>query len=214
MKYRTIPVTSFQQNCSLVWCEATNEAAFIDPGGDIAQLLAVVEEENVKLTKIVLTHGHMDHAGGVGELITQLSLPIEGPHKEDLFWIAALDEQAKMMGFQPVPGFEPTRWLDDGDTVKVGNINLHVLHCPGHTPGHVVFYESQTSTAFVGDVLFNGAIGRTDFPRGNHQQLLDSIRKKLWPLGDNVTFIPGHGPNSTFGAERLSNPFVADKNFG
>lgn len=214
MKYQIIPVTPFQQNCSLVWCERTGDAAFVDPGGEVNRLLEAAKRANVRLTKILLTHGHMDHVGGTARLKRDLGLPIEGPHRDDLFWIDALDQQAKMMGFSPVDSFEPDRWLKDGDSVTVGDEVLSVHHCPGHTPGHVVFYHKSSSIAFVGDVLFNGSIGRTDFPKGDHDQLIHSIRDKLWPLGDDVTFIPGHGPNSTFGAERHNNPFVADKRFG
>ena len=214
MKFKTIPVTAFQQNCSLIWCEDTNEAALIDPGGDIQKLLAVVEEENVELTKILLTHGHMDHVGGTAELKSQFALPIIGPHIGDKFWIDGLPTQAQMMGFAPVETFQPDHWLVEGETVSVGNIELAVLHCPGHTPGHVVFYHEPSKLAFVGDVLFQGSIGRTDFPQGDYEQLVGSIREKLWPLGDEVTFIPGHGPNSKFGIERQTNPFVADSRFG
>lgn len=214
MKYRINPVTPFQQNCSLVWCEETGEAAFIDPGGEVDRLLAVVSDVGVKLTKILLTHGHMDHVGGTAELSRKLSLPIEGPHKGDLFWIEGLEQQAKMMGFPPVDVFQPDRWLEQGDIVTVGNVSLSVIHCPGHTPGHVIFFHEGSSMAFVGDVLFKGSIGRTDFPGSQHEDLINSIRNKLWPLGDDVTFIPGHGPNSTFGEERQHNAFVADTRFG
>lgn len=214
MKFCTIPVTHYQQNCSLLWCEETRQAAFVDPGGDVENLLAAVEERGLTIVKILLTHGHMDHVGGAAELSERLSVPIIGPHKDDEFWIQGLDGQAQMMGFAPVSIFEPTQWLVDGDSVSVGKINLSVHHCPGHTPGHVVFFNPPAAIAFVGDVLFSGSIGRTDFPRGNHEQLVQSIRQKLWPLGDDVTFIPGHGPLSTFGEERRNNPFVADMRFG
>ncbi len=214
MRHRIIPVTPFQQNCSLIWCEDTREAALIDPGGEVARLLHAVQAEELKLTKIILTHGHLDHVGGSAELVKMLKLPIEGPHKEDAFWIDALPDQATMMGFPPVESFTPDRWLVEGDEVHVGNIKLKVLFCPGHTPGHVVLFHAPSKLAFVGDVLFQGSIGRTDFPRGNHEQLIRSIREKLWPLGDDVKFVPGHGPCSTFGEERQSNPFVADTRFG
>lgn len=214
MQYRIIPVTPFQQNCSLVWCEDTLDAALIDPGGEVDRLLSAVQQAGVNLKKILLTHGHMDHVGGTAELVSRLRLPIEGPHRDDAFWIDALETQAQMMGFEPVGGFTPDRWLNEGDTVRVGNVEFQVRHCPGHTPGHVIFFDKSSATAFVGDVLFNGSIGRTDFPRGNYQQLVNAIRNRLWPLGDNVTFIPGHGPNSTFGHERKTNPFVADSRFG
>jgi len=214
MQYKIIPVTPFQQNCSLIWCEVTREAALIDPGGEVDRLLEAVDAHGVTLSKLLLTHGHLDHVGGTAELSSMLSLPIEGPHPDDEFWIKGLEQQAKMMGFSPVPVFEPSRWLDEGDTVSVGEIILQVRHCPGHTPGHVIFFHDGSDTAFVGDVLFKGSIGRTDFPRGNHPQLIDSIRTKLWPLGDEITFVPGHGPRSTFGEERQHNPFVADERFG
>ncbi len=214
MKYCTVPVTHYQQNCSLLWCEETGQAAFVDPGGDVDKLLAALSERELTLSKILLTHGHMDHVGGTAEISEKFSVPIIGPHKGDAFWIEGLGDQAKMMGFAPVSVFEPTQWLNDGDRVSVGNVELSVHHCPGHTPGHVVFFHKPTAQAFVGDVLFHGSIGRTDFPRGNHDQLIRSIREKLWPLGDDVNFVPGHGPQSTFGEERSNNPFVADMRFG
>lgn len=211
MRHRILPVTHYQQNCSLVWCERTNQAALIDPGGDVERLLAAVDEEGVTLTKIILTHGHLDHVGGTAELVAKLGLPVEGPHKDDSYWLNILDTQAQMMGFAPVERFTPNRWLNDGDTVTLGDQSLAVYHCPGHTPGHVVLHHVASKKAFVGDVLFKGSIGRTDFPKGNFEQLVNAIRTKLWPLGDDVTFVPGHGPTSTFGAERASNPFVSDK---
>ncbi|NVK42416.1 MAG: MBL fold metallo-hydrolase [Oceanospirillaceae bacterium] len=214
MKYSIIPVTPFQQNCSLIWCEETGKAAVVDPGGDLDKVLAQVAKQGVELEKILLTHAHIDHAGGTHELATLKGLPIEGPQRGDLFWIEGLAQQSKMFGFPPVHGFMPDRWLEDGDTVTVGQQRLQVLHCPGHTPGHVVFFHEESRLALVGDVLFQGSIGRTDFPRGDHQQLIDSIRNKLFPLGDDVTFIPGHGPLSTFGEERRNNPFVSDRRYG
>lgn len=208
LHYRTIPVTPFQQNCSIVWCDATHEAAFIDPGGDIEQLLAETRRLGVKPTQIWLTHAHIDHAGGAGELAQYLAIPIVGPHPGDQFWIDSLAQQSAAFGFAPAVPFTPTRWLHDGDSVQVGQETLQVRHTPGHTPGHVVFHAPQIDRAFVGDVLFAGSIGRTDFPGGNHQQLIDSIVTRLWPMGDQTVFIPGHGPESTFGRERRSNPFV------
>jgi len=204
-----IPVTSLQQNCSLVWCSKTMRGALIDPGGDLDRLKDAVRRAGVTLEKILLTHGHIDHCGLAGELAKELSLPIEGPHEDDRFWIARLDDDQGRFGV-PAHTFEPTRWLEDGDIVSFGKVELEVIHCPGHTPGHVVFFHRPTRFAFVGDVLFAGSIGRTDFPLGNHQDLLDAITGKLWPLGDEVTFVPGHGPTSTFGRERQSNPFVSD----
>ncbi len=210
MKFTIIPVTPFQQNCTLLWCEQTRRAAVVDPGGEVELILAAAEQASVELEKILLTHAHLDHAGGTAELASQFGLPIEGPHRDDQFWIDALPEQSRMFGLPPVEGFVPTRWLQQGDRVTFGNITLEVLHCPGHTPGHVVFFHRSERLAIVGDVLFRGSIGRTDFPRGDHATLIRSIREKLWPLGDDVRFIPGHGPMSTFGAERRTNPFVSD----
>ncbi|WP_114650148.1 MBL fold metallo-hydrolase [Pseudothauera hydrothermalis] len=208
---RTIPVTPFEQNCSLLWCDATGRAAVVDPGGDIERILAAVREEGVQVEKILITHGHIDHAGGTAALARQLKVPIEGPQEEDRFWIAGMPQQSKMFGFPDVDSFEPGRWLNDGDTVTVGAETLQVIHAPGHTPGHVVFFHPGSRLAIVGDVLFAGSIGRTDFPRGDHATLVASIRKKLFPLGDDVTFVPGHGPRSTFGQERAYNPYVADR---
>lgn len=211
MKYRIIPVTAFQQNCSLIWCEQTLKAAVVDPGGDLERIKLAVAEEGVELEKILLTHAHIDHAGGTAALAEEFALPIEGPHIEDKFWIDALPQQSQMFGFPPAKPFTPDRWLDDGDTVTVGEQHLQVIHCPGHTPGHVVFYHPESALALVGDVLFQGSIGRTDFPKGDHGTLIRSIREKLFPLGDDISFIPGHGPMSTFGEERRSNPFVAER---
>ncbi|UTA49696.1 MBL fold metallo-hydrolase [Simiduia sp. 21SJ11W-1] len=214
MQYKIIPVTPFQQNCSLIWCDETQEAALIDPGGDQHLLEAAIKQAGVRLTKIFLTHGHLDHVGATAALVKQYNLPVEGPHKEDAFWIDQLPMQCQMMGFAPVENFQPDRWLTEGDTLQLGNERLDVLFCPGHTPGHVVFYHAGRKLAWVGDVLFAGSIGRTDFPRGDYDTLVRAIREKLWPLGDDVSFVPGHGPMSTLGAERKSNPFVADHRFG
>jgi glyoxylase-like metal-dependent hydrolase (beta-lactamase superfamily II) len=208
LHYLTIPVTAFDQNCSLVWCDETLSAAVIDPGGDLTRILASVKRLGVKLEQIWLTHAHIDHAGGTGELAEMLNLPIVGPHSGDQFWIDGLAQQSRQFGFPPAQPFTPTRWLHDGDTVTVGKETLNVRHCPGHTPGHVVFHAPQIERAFVGDVLFAGSIGRTDFPQGDHDQLIDSITGRLWPMGDETVFIPGHGPESTFGRERKSNPYV------
>ena len=213
MKYQVIPVTPYQQNCSLLWCESTLEAVIVDPGGDLDRIKQAVAQAGVKLVKIINTHAHLDHVGGVATLAKELKLPIEGPHLEDDFWIQSLPDQAKMMGFPEAETFVPDRWLSCGDTVAVGSHTLEVKHCPGHTPGHVIFFSPESKLAIVGDVLFKGSIGRTDFPMGNHEQLITSIREKLWPLGDDVSFIPGHGPTSTFGVERRTNPFVADANY-
>ncbi|MET4000559.1 MBL fold metallo-hydrolase [Marinobacterium sp. MBR-109] len=211
MKYRIIPVTPFQQNCTLLWCEKTGKAAVVDPGGDLHLIKAAIAEEGVTLEKILLTHAHIDHAGGTAALSHELGLTIEGPGHEDEFWIEGLPKQSQMFGFPNVDVFTPDRWLEDGDRVSFGEVELQVIHCPGHTPGHVVFYHADSSLALVGDVLFQGSIGRTDFPRGDHATLIRSIKEKLLPLGDEIRFIPGHGPMSTFGQERLTNPFIASR---
>jgi glyoxylase-like metal-dependent hydrolase (beta-lactamase superfamily II) len=208
MRYTIIPVTPYEQNCTLLFCEETRKASLVDPGGDLDILLDTVKQQGVALESILVTHGHLDHVGGVAALSKQLALPIIGPHLEDEFWIQALPEQCRMFGFPKSDSFVPNRWLKDGDYVEIGNEKLQVLHCPGHTPGHVVFYSASANLAIVGDVLFKGSIGRTDFPKGDYQTLIDSIQLKLWPLGQDVAFIPGHGPMSTFGAEMRSNPFV------
>lgn len=209
LKYLTVPVTPFAQNCSIVWCDQTMEAAVIDPGGDLEKIEAAVQRLGLKLGQIWLTHTHIDHAGGTAELAKRHGLPITGPHPGDQFWIDALAEQSRMFGFPQAEAFVPARWLKDGDTVQVGGSVLNVRHTPGHTPGHVVFHSPEAKRAFVGDVLFAGSIGRTDFPGGNHAELISSITERLWPMGNDTVFIPGHGPESTFGQERQSNPFVA-----
>jgi glyoxylase-like metal-dependent hydrolase (beta-lactamase superfamily II) len=213
MRAALIPVTPFEQNCSLIWCTKTMRGAFIDAGGDLDKLKLAIEKTGVTIEKLLVTHGHMDHCGMTGVLAKDLGVPIEGPHEGDRFWIESLDDPSKRYGLEG-ESFEPDRWLHDGDTVTVGDLTLKVIHCPGHTPGHVVFVHEPSRLAVVGDVLFQGSIGRTDFPQGNHQDLIDSITQKLWPLGDDITFIPGHGPTSTFGHERRTNPFVADGKFG
>ncbi|MEW5893789.1 MAG: MBL fold metallo-hydrolase [Pseudomonadota bacterium] len=210
MKFTILPVTPYQQNCSLIWCETTGRAALIDPGGEIERLLVAVERQGVILEKLLLTHGHLDHVGAAGLLRERLGLPIEGPHAADAFLFDALPQQSAMFGFPPTEAFHPNRWLKEGDRVSLGNETLEVIHCPGHTPGHIVFFHPGERLAFVGDVLFKGSIGRTDFPRGDYDSLIASIRNKLWPLGDDVAFVPGHGMMSSFGAERRDNPFVGD----
>jgi glyoxylase-like metal-dependent hydrolase (beta-lactamase superfamily II) len=204
------PVTPLQQNCTLVWCAKTRKAAVIDPGGEVDRLLAALDERGLELEKIWITHGHLDHAGGAHELKRRTGVPIEGPHPDDEFWIEQISAQGPSWGMPDAQGFTTDRWLADGDTVQLGETEFEVYHCPGHTPGHVIFFHRQARFAQVGDVLFKGAIGRWDFPRGNHAQLITSITSRLWPLGDDVRFVPGHGPMSTFGEERRSNPFVSD----
>lgn len=211
MKLGTLPVTPFEQNCSLILDEDSGSLAIVDPGGDIDRILDAIEQMGGTPEKILVTHAHLDHIGAVAELAERLGVPIEGPHVEDRFWIDMLPQQAQMLGLPAPKGFTPDRWLEDGDTVTVGNSRFQVLHCPGHTPGHVIFYQPEEKLAIVGDVLFAGSIGRTDFPRGDYQQLVDAIKGKLFPLGDDVNFLPGHGPMSTFGHERRTNPFVSDQ---
>ncbi|MFA0032700.1 MBL fold metallo-hydrolase [Vibrio sp. 10N.261.49.A12] len=211
LKYQVVPVTSFSQNCSIVWCDETMEGIVVDPGGDVQQLAAIIEELGVKVVNLVLTHGHLDHVGGTVPLAEILKVEIVGPHKADNFWLQGLENQSQMFGFPLCKAFEPNTWLEEGDKVTFGNQVIDVIHTPGHTPGHIVLFSEQARLAFVGDVLFNGAIGRTDFPQGDFNTLIASIKTKLWPLGSDVTFVPGHGPESTFGRERASNPFVADE---
>jgi hydroxyacylglutathione hydrolase len=211
LQFKIIPVTKFQQNCTLFWCDKTKQAAVIDPGGDLDLILAAISEQGLTLEKVLLTHAHIDHAGATKLLAEHYNVPIEGPHKEDQFWIDLIPKQKEMFGFSKADTFTPDRWLDQGDKVTFGEIELEVYFCPGHTPGHVVFYHKESQLAQVGDVIFKGSIGRTDFPRGDQATLVMSIRDKLFPLGNDVRFIPGHGPMSTFGEERRSNPYVGDK---
>jgi glyoxylase-like metal-dependent hydrolase (beta-lactamase superfamily II) len=209
LRAAVIPVTPLQQNCTLLWCTATNKAALCDPGGDLPKLRAAIAQAGVTLEKIILTHGHIDHCGQAGQLAAEMGVPIEGPHEADLFWIARLADDGAAYGISASP-FEPNRWLNDGDQVTVGDLVLDVYHTPGHTPGHVIFHHPESKLALVGDVLFAGSIGRTDFPLSDHQALLDSVKTKLWPLGAETIFIPGHGQMSSFERERASNPFVGD----
>lgn len=210
MHYAILPVTAFEQNCSLLVCDKTRRLAIVDPGGDIERIMAAIAELDAIPEKILVTHAHIDHAGAVADLAERLQIPIEGPHRDDQFWIELLPQQSGMFGFPPARTFVPDRWLEDGNQVSVGDTLFDVIHCPGHTPGHVVFYQADAHLAIVGDVIFAGSIGRSDFPRGDHAALVHSIRSKLFPLGDDIDFIPGHGPMSTFGVERATNPFVAD----
>jgi hydroxyacylglutathione hydrolase len=210
LNYRIVPVTPFEQNCTLLWCKHTGQAAIVDPGGEEERILAVIRAEGVTPVKILLTHGHIDHVGGAAALAGRLGIPVLGPHPDDAFLLDALPEQARMFGLPMAAPFRPEQWLDQGERVTLGERVLEVIHCPGHTPGHIVYYDADAGLAQVGDVLFKGAIGRTDFPRGKHRDLIDSIRNRLFPLGDAIRFILGHGPMSTFGAERRSNPFVGE----
>jgi glyoxylase-like metal-dependent hydrolase (beta-lactamase superfamily II) len=208
MNYKIIPVTSFEQNSTLLYCDKTAVAAIVDPGGDIPLIEEAVQEAGVSLEKILVTHAHIDHVGAVSELAEKYQLPIIGPHRDDQFWIDALPQQGEMFGFPASKKFAPDRWLEHGDQISVGETQLEVIHCPGHTPGHVIFYSPKDKLAIVGDVLFAGSIGRTDFPQGNHDDLIHAIRERLLPLGDDIKFIPGHGPMSSFGEEKRNNPFI------
>ncbi len=208
MKYITIAVTHFEQNCSLIYCDVTKEAVAVDPGGDIDLIINTAVEEQLKITKIVLTHGHIDHVGGSKSLATLLNIPIIGPHMSDQYLLESLPVQSGTFGFDSVEAFEPDQWLDDGHRVSFGDETLEVIHTPGHTPGHITLFHRQGRIAFVGDVLFYNSIGRTDFPGGDHPTLIHSIKERLFPLGDDITFVPGHGPVSTFGYEKAHNPFL------
>ena len=210
MRAMIAPVTPLQQNCTIVWCTATKKAAVIDPGGELPRILKGLEQQGLTLEKIWITHGHMDHAGATAALREATGVPVEGPHEDDRFWIERIEESGRRYGMPEAKGFEPDRWLKDGDVVTLGETTWEVFHCPAHTPGHLVLFHRPSRFAQVGDVLFKGSIGRTDFPRGNHDQLIESITTKLWPLGDDVSFVPGHGPMSTFGFERKVNPYVSD----
>ncbi|MCM1511650.1 MAG: MBL fold metallo-hydrolase [Oxalobacter formigenes] len=212
MKFQIIPVTPFQQNCTLMWDESTNKAAVVDPGGDIAKIAAVLEQKNLTLEKVLVTHGHLDHCGGAKALASQFGVPIEGPNEADAYLLEELaTAQTRMWGLPAGTPFTPERWLNQGDTVSVGNETLQVFHCPGHSPGHVIFFHAPTKVAISGDVLFAGSVGRTDLPNGSFKALVNSIRENMYTLGDDVQFIPGHGPLSTIGKERRSNQYVPDK---
>ena len=207
------PVTPFQQNASIIYCSTSKKCAIVDPGGDIEILLEIAKNNNLIPEKILLTHGHIDHAGGATELSEILKVEIHGPHIEDKFLLDGLQEQGQMFGL-PSKDCQPDLWLNEGDIVEIGEEKLDVYFCPGHTPGHIIFYNEENKLAIVGDVLFNGSIGRTDLPGGNYDQLINSVKEKLWPLVKDIEFIPGHGPMSTFKAERISNPFVSDQALG
>ena len=203
-----IPVTPFQQNCTLLWCEATKRGVVIDPGGDLPDIERAIAQANVAVDKIWLTHGHVDHAAGAADLKARLKVPIEGPHRDDLFLLEHVVESARNFGMQDAANVTPDRWLEDGDQVEVGELTFDVLHCPGHSPGSVAYFNPAEHLAIVGDVLFAGSVGRTDLPGGDQRQLFRSIRDKLLPLGDDVAIISGHGPTTTIGSERAANPFL------
>jgi len=211
LQIRIIPVTTLQQNCSLLFHPETKRACFVDPGGDADRLMQALDQLGLTLTRMWLTHGHLDHAGAAAELRERTGVAVEGPHRDDQFWLDQIEESAKRYRLEGLRNLTPDRYFEDGETLEFEGVHFGVAHTPGHTPGHVVIHNADMKIAFVGDVLFAGSIGRTDFPRGNHQQLIDSITSKLWPLGDDITFVPGHGPLSTFGRERQTNPFVADR---
>jgi glyoxylase-like metal-dependent hydrolase (beta-lactamase superfamily II) len=210
LRVYVIPVTPLQQNCSLIVCTATNKAAFVDPGGDVAMLMDALRQSGAELEKILLTHGHMDHAGGASEIRELTGKPIEGPHEDERFLLESLSSQGARFGMHDARDCEPDHFFKDGDKAQLGEVQFDVVHCPGHTPGHVVYVQPDIRVAFVGDVLFRGSVGRTDFPRGDHAALVHSIREKLFPMGDDIQFVSGHGENSTFGMERRANPFVSD----
>jgi glyoxylase-like metal-dependent hydrolase (beta-lactamase superfamily II) len=203
-----IPVTLFQQNCTLLWCEATRKAVVVDPGGEVPKILDAIKQADVKVEQIWLTHGHIDHVGGAAELRDELKVPIEGPHVGDKFLLDHVVESGRNFGITGVRDFVPDRWLAEGDQVRIGELAFSILHCPGHSPGSVVFFNDEIRFALVGDVLFSGSVGRTDLPGGSHATLIGSITQKLLPLGDDVGFICGHGPGSSIGQERLTNPFL------
>lgn len=210
MQYKVIPVTPLQQNCTLIWCDRTRHTAIIDPGGDTPLVLHQLKALELTPVRILLTHGHLDHAGGANDLAQTLGVPISGPHREDAFLLENMQHQANMFGFGSGNNCTPDQWLEQGDEITIGDERLEVYHCPGHTPGHIAFFHRAGRIALVGDVLFRGSIGRTDIPRGDYATLIHSIRNRLWPLGRGVRFIPGHGPESTFDEERRNNPFVCD----
>lgn len=205
-----IPVTPFQQNCSLVFDEAKKLGAIVDPGGDVAAILDAIRQSGITIEKILLTHGHIDHAGGAAELKEKLGVPIEGPHPEDTFLLENLAQSGAQYGMMDARAVTPDRWLKEGDSVSVGDLSFSVHEAPGHTPGSVVFFNAENRFALVGDVLFRGSIGRTDFPRGDHAALIRSIKEKLYPMGDDVVCLPGHGEPCRIGEERMTNPFLND----
>jgi hydroxyacylglutathione hydrolase len=207
-KIMVVPVTPFQQNCSIVWDEGSGAGAVVDPGGDVDRIVQAIAQTGAKIGKILLTHGHIDHAGGAAELKRRLSIPIEGPHADDLFLLQGLDRSGAQYGMDDARPVTPDRWLNEGDEARAGDLAFEIFHCPGHTPGSVVLFNREHRFCLMGDVLFQGSVGRTDFPYGDHEALIRSIKEKLIPLGDDVSFLPGHGPASTFGDERRTNPFL------
>ena len=212
---RLIPVTPFQQNCSLLWDTESMQGVLVDPGGEPEKLMDAAKELGVTIKEIWLTHGHLDHAGGAEDIREALGVPVIGPHKDDQFWMDTIEQAWSKYGHAGMgKNIVPDRYLEDGETLKLGDVEFGVVHTPGHTPGHVVIYNQDIKIAFVGDVLFRGSVGRTDFPKSDPQALIESIRTKLWPLGGDMRFVPGHGPMSTFGAERADNPFVGDRVIG
>lgn len=209
-KLQVVPVTPLQQNAMIFWSTESMKGVLIDPGGDVDQLMSAIEKAGVTIAEIWLTHGHIDHAGGAAECRRRIGCEIIGPHKDDQFWLDTLEKTGGEYGIPDAENFTPDKYLNEGDTVEFEGLIFAVLHCPGHSPGSVVLYSKELSFAFVGDVLFQGSIGRTDLPQGNHQDLIDAITGKLWPLGKGIQFMPGHGPGSTFEQERQNNGFVAD----
>ncbi len=208
LKAAVVPVTPFQQNCTILWDDTTLEAVVVDPGGEVLHILKTLEQLKLRLTTILLTHGHMDHAGGADELREQTGAPVVGPDQRDAFLLAGLAEQGAKYGIEGSRNVTPDRWLVEGDTVRIGQEDFAVRHCPGHTPGHVVFINQALRVALVGDVLFRGSVGRSDFPYGDGAALVQGITTKLLPLGDDISFLCGHGPGGTFGVERQTNPFL------
>jgi glyoxylase-like metal-dependent hydrolase (beta-lactamase superfamily II) len=208
LKVAVVPVTAFQQNCSIVMCTATGRAAVVDPGGDVDAILEALAELKVEVDTILITHGHIDHAGGAAELAEALGLPVAGPHRDDQFLLEGIATQGQMFGLIGARPVTPDRWLNEGDTVTVGELAFGVLHIPGHSPGSIALVDAKNRFAFVGDILFRGSIGRTDFPYGDHAALIAGIKTKLFALGDDVVCLPGHGPATTIGDERRTNPFL------
>ena len=208
LKAAIVQVTPFEQNCSLIWDEATKVGAVVDPGGDLDRIEDAIAQTGIRIEKILLTHGHIDHAGGADELRAKLGVKIEGPHRADKVLLDGLEQQGQMYNIGGVRNVTPDRWLEEGETVDVAGHTFEIFHCPGHSPGSVVLFNRAQKFALVGDVLFRGSIGRTDFPYGDHASLISSIKTKLFPLGDDVSFICGHGPPGQFGPERKTNPFL------